>query len=740
MDSIKKRKVYLCKTYDDARTFIEKCKEQGFTWKNGNEINGNIFWDKYKVKTCYKTNLGKISVTSLDNIEGRDVMTYSSMGALSYSNIVKRKSDFVWLIGVLFKKGFKPKNKDGNIVDVPLYSVFTPDVFDLQVFADGCVVCATDDKGVFLATKGYADNHSITYDLYEKNDFIGEIVKVRSWSGTYVIDGITNNRFDLLGEDGIRNSVNTTDVLPQDKKCNTVDMKKGSIWKDGTNVYFITEDSNGMFFPCRYYTSIGGNSITSSRSCVIIPAIKSFTQVQPTASDIEVGKMFRLKSSRDIFKVVEKYDGFVLCTSIYGVIYTTGYSYAVPNDAVGVVIDETNAYEPPTPTGETIIESKVVRDQLVEDIGQVLDDSGYSDWSHDAVGKIVDKWNVEKFRLADLFRKSPNWDEDNLCIKIEANETNEIDGAKIKELITHIYWGLENLFWTAKIGLAKDCLYAIKNRITTNTVNENIKQRIKDLFAGTDMKISCNVGMKIHKLVRDIVVKCGAEYSGFERDFAKLADACSETPRDIIYTISINPIDFLYMSNGVSWSSCHYIESGNGDKCYQAGTISYALDDCSFIFSKIYKADVNGQKLALVPKVNRQVFMYSDIAILQSRLYPDCNKTDYSKKIWGIVKKAIDECKGQETDYNDVMTSNIKEFFVSHKNSAQYPDYEYSYYNIVIHKTTDLDKYAIITPTSIGRPSICVSCGETKTSGFRSDLRCQTCYDNYYDGENEEDY
>ena len=165
MDSIKKRKVYLCKTYDDARTFIEKCKEQGFTWKNGNEIDGNIFWDKYKAKTCYKTNLGKISVTSIDDVDGRDVVTYSSMGALSYSNIVKRKSDFVWLIGLLSKKGFKPKNKDGNIVDVPLYSVFSADVFDLQVFADGCVVCATDDKGVFLATKGYADNHSITYDL-----------------------------------------------------------------------------------------------------------------------------------------------------------------------------------------------------------------------------------------------------------------------------------------------------------------------------------------------------------------------------------------------------------------------------------------------------------------------------------------------------------------------------------------------------------------------------------------------
>lgn len=734
MDSIKKRKVYLCKTYDDARTFIEKCKEQGFTWKNGNYIDGNIFWDKYKAKTCYKTNLGKISVTSIDDVEGRDVVTYSSMGALSYSNIVKRKSDFVWLIGLLLKKGFKPKNKDGNIVDVPLYSVFTADVFDLQVFADGCVVCATDDKGVFLATKGYADNHSITYDLYEKNDFVGEIVKVRNWGGTYVIERVSNDRFDVLEESGVRNSVLISDVLPQGKKCNTVDMKKGSIWKDSTNVYFITEDSNGMFFTCKYYTNIGGNSTAGSKSSVIIPATKSFVQVRATTTDVEVGKMFRHKNSRDIFKVVEKYDDFVLCTSTLGIFFTTGYSYAVPNDEVGTIIDEMNIYEPPAPTGETIIESQIVRDELIEDIGEVLDERGYSDWTPDAVGKIVDEWSVEKFRLAELFRKSPNWDEDNLCIKIEANETNEIDGAKIRGFISNIYWSVDDLPYTPKISLAKDCLSSIKNRITTNTVNENIKQRIKDLFAFTDMKISCNVGMKIHKLVRDIVVKCGAEYEGFERDFAKLADACSETPRDIIYTISINPIDFLYMSNGVSWSSCHFIDSGNGDKCYQAGTISYALDGCSFIFSKIYKADVNGQKLALVPKVNRQVFMYSDIAILQSRLYPDCNRTDYSKKIWGIVKKAIDECKGEETAYNDVATSAIREFFISCKDSAQYPDYEYSYYNIVIHKTTDLDKYDLITPTAIGKPSICVNCGRTKT-GFRSDLRCQTCYDNYYDEE-----
>lgn len=735
MDSIKKRKVYLCKTYDDARTFIEKCKEQGFTWKNGNEIDGNIFWDKHKAKTCYKTNLGKISVTSIDDVEGRDVVTYSSMGALSYSNIVKRKSDFAWLIGLLLKKGFKPKNKDGNIVDVPLDSVFSSDVFDLQVFADGCVVCATDDKGVFLATKGYADNHSITYDLYEKNDFIGEIVKVRSWNGTYAIESISNDRFDVLGEDGVRNSVPICNVFPQGKKCNTLDMKKGSIWGDGNSKYFITEDSNGVFFTCKYISSSVSSIAGENSDRCKIPAIKNLTRIEQPTTDVCVGKMFKAKDDHSIFKVVEKYDDFVLCTAITSRYYSVGHPYAVANDFVGIIIDETNIYEPPTPTGETIIESDDVRDDLIDGIAEVLEESGYLDWSHDAIGKIVDKWSVEKFNLAELFRKHPSWDEDNLCIKIETTETNDINATLIKRQLATIYTNIRCYADNVKYkNLAICCLESIGYRITDNCVNNSIRTVIKDNYEREDLKISCNVGMKIHKLVRDILTKCEIKYSSLERDYAKLADACSITQRDVVYTISINPIDFLYMSNGVSWSSCHFIESGNGDKCYQAGTISYALDGCSFIFSKLYKADVNGHKLAIVPKVNRQVFMYSDIAILQSRLYPDCDKTDYSKKIWGIVKKAIDECKGQEINYNDVGNGNLRSLFISHKDSAQYPDYEYSYYNIVVHKTEDADKYAIINPTKIGRPSICVSCGKTKT-GFRSDLRCQKCYDNYYDGE-----
>jgi hypothetical protein len=737
MDNIKKRKVYHCKTYDDARTFIEKCKEQGFTWKNGNEIDGNIFWDKYKAKTCYKTNLGKISVTNIDDIDGRDVLVYSSMGALSASNIVNRKIDFVWLIGLLSKKGFKPKNKNGDIIDIALASIFSPDMFDLQVFSDGCVVCSTADKGVFLATKDYADKHKIEYGTYEKNDYVGEIVKIRSIGGLYAIESIGDDgRFNVVDETGSTLTTSINDIIPQDKKCNTVDMKKGSIWCEDYTKYFITEDSNGFFFTCKFSSplsdSIAGENSTNRK----IPAIRSFTRVEQSATDICVDEVFRTKDGDNIFKVIEKYDDFVLCTTISGRYCSVGSTYAITNDYVGIVIDETNIYEPPTPTGETIIESGDVRDGLINDISEVLEERGYSDWSYDAIGKIVDKWSVEKFNLAKLFRKHPSWDEDNLCIKIETTETNDINAGNIKNILATLYGNIQYYADSVKYkSLAMQCIQSIKYRITDNCVNNSIKTIIKDCFEVAGLRISCNEGMKIHKLVRDILTKCEIKYSTLERDYAKLADACSITQRDVIYTISINPIDFLHMSNGVSWSSCHYIESGNGDKCYQAGTISYALDGCSFIFSKIYKADVDGQKLAIVPKVNRQVFMYSDIAILQSRLYPDCNKTDYSKKIWGIVKKAIDECKGQEINYKDIGNENLRSLFVTYKNSAQYPDYEYSYYNIIVHKTDDADKYAIINPTKIGRPSICVSCGKTKTTGFRSDLRCQTCYDNYYDEE-----
>ena len=78
----------------------------------------------------------------------------------------------------------------------------------------------------------------------------------------------------------------------------------------------------------------------------------------------------------------------------------------------------------------------------------------------------------------------------------------------------------------------------------------------------------------------------------------------------------MNPVDFLLMSNGNSWHSCHYIgdypdEAG----CFSSGTIAYMMGEDSFIVSVIDK-EWPDDNLAFAPKINRQVFGYRDYQLL----------------------------------------------------------------------------------------------------------------------------
>ena len=88
---------------------------------------------------------------------------------------------------------------------------------------------------------------------------------------------------------------------------------------------------------------------------------------------------------------------------------------------------------------------------------------------------------------------------------------------------------------------------------------------------------------------------------GYNYQIAKFGDATNPFTVPRIVTISVNVADFLNMSNGDSWASCHTIRRDgfggyNGE--YSSGTISYALDPCSFIFSTI-DSEYDGDEYSL---------------------------------------------------------------------------------------------------------------------------------------------
>jgi hypothetical protein len=137
------------------------------------------------------------------------------------------------------------------------------------------------------------------------------------------------------------------------------------------------------------------------------------------------------------------------------------------------------------------------------------------------------------------------------------------------------------------------------------------------------------------------------KFNKFERVYARYCDALCPIKVTRHTCISLNPIDFLLMSNGNSWDSCHYIGDDCSDAgCYSSGTISYMLDEHSFIFYTV-SSEFDGVKIEIEPKVQRQVFGYNDGQLLQSRLYPQSN--DYSAEVQytdirNIVQKVVADC------------------------------------------------------------------------------------------------
>lgn len=120
----------------------------------------------------------------------------------------------------------------------------------------------------------------------------------------------------------------------------------------------------------------------------------------------------------------------------------------------------------------------------------------------------------------------------------------------------------------------------------------------------------------------------------YNKTFAQYADLVSALKRNMDFVISLNPLDYLTMSNGVSWHSCHNIAGGG----WKGGCLSYMLDGTSIITYVV--SDINSdEKIHNIPKFYRQMIHYDDGMFMQNRLYPQGNdgSTDLYNKFRGFV-------------------------------------------------------------------------------------------------------
>ena len=237
-----------------------------------------------------------------------------------------------------------------------------------------------------------------------------------------------------------------------------------------------------------------------------------------------------------------------------------------------------------------------------------------------------------------------------------------------------------------------------------------------------DLDLRIVAGQKMSRVVGKFCRKTGISNNDkYDSMFAKFGDDINELDIKRHTVISINPIDYLTMSFGNSWKSCHTIDkfndrNVNGDGyggCYSGGTLSYMNDGSSIVFYTVDKR-YDGTDFELEPKVNRCMFHLGEDKLIQGRVYPQSNDGDQTiyDEIRAIMQKVVSEM------------FNVNNLWINKKGrdeclsmslsqGAHYRDYAHFNSCNVSWLKPDEGKSRNIKRILIGNKGVCPQCGDT---------------------------
>lgn len=311
----------------------------------------------------------------------------------------------------------------------------------------------------------------------------------------------------------------------------------------------------------------------------------------------------------------------------------------------------------------TINESE--REYLLDSMRDLLDEYDY-DYSTDALNTIIDEWASQKQTLIEAFKKHPNYVEGKFMIAFSRDYERALDTSAVYRFSR---W-LENFdgpIPTMVTSLPEEinqrriednCCWLPSNiYVFFNDMDEHACHILNDEMANdiNDMlpNIKARAGQKMSRVVNKICVYLGYDkHPEYNREFAKFADSLNPLVIKRHTVISLNPLDYLTMSFGNSWASCHTIDKQNKRNMpnsysgmYSSGTMSYMLDPSSIVLYTV-DAGYEGNDYWTQPKINRQMFHWGEEKLVQSRLYPQDNDGDSGvyAPYRNIVQEVFSKC------------------------------------------------------------------------------------------------
>lgn len=364
------------------------------------------------------------------------------------------------------------------------------------------------------------------------------------------------------------------------------------------------------------------------------------------------------------------------------------------------------------------------RQNLKQSILDLLDEYEYT-YTDFAINKIIDTWCTNKSALLEAFTKHPNYVDGKFMIAFQSDYEREIDVSKIRlfyewmkqrmrdpEYYKNLPEAVEKAKEMKHQYLPNDAFYFISDYLRYWTFRQITSEQAK-MINEAFPEIKAHTNEKTTRVINRLCTYLNWHtHPDYNREFAKYADALTPITIKRHTILSLNPLDYLTMSFGNSWSSCHTIDKLNRrdmpnsyEGMYSSGTMSYMLDGTSMVLYTV-DSSYDGDEFYTQPKINRQMFHFANDKLIQSRLYPQSN--DSNNEAYTPYRNLVQEIISTIFDVPNIWTKKnggITRYTISY--GTHYRDYTcFDACNISILKDSNNDE-----PILIGHNPICIECG-----------------------------
>lgn len=342
-----------------------------------------------------------------------------------------------------------------------------------------------------------------------------------------------------------------------------------------------------------------------------------------------------------------------------------------------------------------------------------------------AIDKIINEWAEQKATLLEAFKRHPNYIEGQYMIAFDSDYERIVDNVAVNHFYEWLFYLVRNYLDLlpqeirdkAKEEQCSWLPHKIFNTVTL--LNDERSRIISDYFvqyANENFpEIHAHNGEKTSRVVNKVCKYLGYDkHPDYNREYAKFADALSPLKIKRHTIISLHPIDYLTMSFGNSWASCHTIDKQNKrgmpnsyEGQYSSGTMSYMLDQSSIVFYTVDKI-YNGTEYYTQPKINRQMFHWGEQKLVQGRLYPQ--SCDSSPEEYTPYRNIMQQIMSIIFDFPNLWschkgTDYASEYITS--KGTHYKDYTYVD-NCTLSRIKGVENNNTFV---VGATPICIECG-----------------------------